>query len=172
MKQLVFVFSVILISLGFLAGCPGNNNPASPGFSGPTNTFTITNTPCTDGLGHTCTPTCTSTPTNSPTITSTPTVTNTPTPAVTYVSHWNASSPVGAAVDPTNNNIVISNKNSNCLEIFTSAGSPVTTYCASGTMLGQFNQPVGVAVDQSGNIYVVDTGNNRVEVFNSALSCT
>jgi DNA-binding beta-propeller fold protein YncE len=31
---------------------------------------------------------------------------------------------------------------------------------------GQFYYPFGIAIDQaSGNVYVVDTGNNRIQVF-------
>ncbi|MEO5618743.1 MAG: LamG-like jellyroll fold domain-containing protein [Candidatus Eisenbacteria bacterium] len=37
-----------------------------------------------------------------------------------------------------------------------------------GTGNGQFNEPVGVAVDFSGNVYVTDMGNDRVQVFNSS----
>lgn len=33
---------------------------------------------------------------------------------------------------------------------------------------GQFNHPLGVSSDASGNIYVADTGNNRMQKFNSS----
>jgi tripartite motif-containing protein 71 len=32
---------------------------------------------------------------------------------------------------------------------------------------GQFNEPHGVAVDSSGNVYVSDSGNNRIQKFSS-----
>jgi DNA-binding beta-propeller fold protein YncE len=40
---------------------------------------------------------------------------------------------------------------------------------SSGTGNGQFDAPYGVAVDSSGNVYVADTNNNRVQVLNSSL---
>ena len=39
---------------------------------------------------------------------------------------------------------------------------------SGGSGNGQFNHPVGVAVDASGNVWVVDAYNNRVEKFSSA----
>jgi len=36
-----------------------------------------------------------------------------------------------------------------------------------GTGDGQFNRPRGIAVDSSGNVYVADSGNNRIQKFTS-----
>ena len=36
---------------------------------------------------------------------------------------------------------------------------------SEGNSDGQFNIPYGIAVDGSGNVYVLDGGNNRVQVF-------
>jgi hypothetical protein len=62
---------------------------ANPPSSGCPPTPTSTYTPCTDGMGHTCTPTVTFTPTFTPTITLSPTPTNTftitPTPGVVNI---------------------------------------------------------------------------------------
>ena len=38
------------------------------------------------------------------------------------------------------------------------------------TAVGNFNNPVAVAVDASGNVYVADYGNNRIQKFNSSLA--
>ena len=35
----------------------------------------------------------------------------------------------------------------------------------SGSGDGQFNGPMGLTVDPSGDVYVVDIGNKRVQVF-------
>jgi DNA-binding beta-propeller fold protein YncE len=45
-----------------------------------------------------------------------------------------------------------------------------TEFGSTGAANGQFSAPVGIALDASGNIYVVDTGNNRVQKFDSALA--
>jgi nitrate reductase NapAB chaperone NapD len=41
----------------------------------------------------------------------------------------------------------------------------VNQWGQSGDDFGFFNQPMGIAVDDSGFIYVVDSGNNRIQVF-------
>src|ERR671934_35945 len=38
---------------------------------------------------------------------------------------------------------------------------------ATGTDLGEMNAPEGVATDAAGNVYVADTGNNRIQEFDS-----
>ena len=31
---------------------------------------------------------------------------------------------------------------------------------------GQFHYPMGISVDSNGNVYVVDSGNNKIQKFN------
>jgi hypothetical protein len=88
---------------------------------------------------------CQSTPTDTPAPTLTPTLTATPTRT------------------PTATN--------------TPATTPTTATAACGTFLGKFGRqgsgdgqfldPEAVAVDQSGNVFVADTGNHRIEKFTS-----
>ena len=55
----------------------------------------------------------------------------------------------------------------NRIQKFTSDGVYLTQWGTQGTGDGQFNNPAGVAVDASGNVYVADTDNNRIQVFGS-----
>jgi hypothetical protein len=79
---LLSLFGILAAGLA-LTGCPKNSSPTAPTPPAPTNTFTITNTPC-GYPGNTCTYTFTATPTNSPTLTATGTPTPTPTKTNTF----------------------------------------------------------------------------------------
>jgi sugar lactone lactonase YvrE len=46
-------------------------------------------------------------------------------------------------------------------------GTLVVQWGSYGTGPGQFNQPQGVALDAAGNVYVTDTYNHRVQVFDN-----
>ena len=45
-------------------------------------------------------------------------------------------------------------------------GEPLMVIGSTGTGDGEFDRPTGVAVDDHGDIYVSDWGNNRVQMFN------
>ena len=50
------------------------------------------------------------------------------------------------------------------------AFAPLRTLGSSGTGAGQFSTPTGVAVDASGNVFVADTSNHRVQRYNAATA--
>lgn len=78
--------------------------------------------------------------------------------------------PENMATD-ANGKIYFVNWNANNVESCNNNGSGcVTTTGGAGSALGQFNGPYGVAVDSSGNVYAGDSGNNRVQKFNSSLA--
>jgi len=82
-------------------------------------------------------------------------------------------SPDGIAVDIPGN-IYVTDMNNHRVQKFNSAVAFQLKFGANGgdgsfgSGDGQFNSPEGIAVDSSGNIYVADTGNKRVQIFDSA----
>ena len=62
--------------------------------------------------------------------------------------------------------IIVTNPATNQVQVFSSGGALITTF-GSGLLL---NNPSGVTVDNYGNIYVCDRGNNRIQYFESVPS--
>jgi hypothetical protein len=82
----------------------------------------------------------------------------------------------GIAIDTANNgNIVVADTNNNRIEVFSASGNfvrAITSPGGIGHAEGQFNGPVGVAIDiaNGSNIVFVDQGNNRIDVFSATGS--
>jgi sugar lactone lactonase YvrE len=76
--------------------------------------------------------------------------------------------PSGVAVDGSGNVFVVDTFNAR-VQVFDNNGTFLTTWGTPGSGNGQFGAmghgPEGVAVDGSGNVYVVDTENHRIEKF-------
>jgi DNA-binding beta-propeller fold protein YncE len=55
----------------------------------------------------------------------------------------------------------------NHIRKFDSNGKFITSWGSKGSGNGQFNENHGIDIDSSGNVYVVDTRNNRIQKFSS-----
>jgi hypothetical protein len=95
--------------------------------------------------------------------------------------------PFGVAIDSAGN-VYVADYNNNRVSSFSSSGAFLETWgwgvsdglsqfetctssCQSGVAgngAGQFHEPIGIAVDASGDVYVTDYYNNRVEEFTSS----
>ena len=53
------------------------------------------------------------------------------------------------------------------IEVFSSAGTPLRKWGNPGSRNGEFYLPQGIAVDGTGKVIVADSGNDRVQVFDS-----
>jgi tripartite motif-containing protein 71 len=51
---------------------------------------------------------------------------------------------------------------------FSPTGTPLAQWGTFGSGPGEFNSPVGIAIDHQGNIYVADIGNHRVQKLSSS----
>ena len=86
--------------------------------------------------------------------------------------------PVGVAVNGSGS-VYVADRYNNLIRKITSAGA-VTTFAGSGVVgsadgtgtAAQFNVPLGLAVDASGNVYVSDFSNNLIRKITSAGAVT
>ena len=72
-------------------------------------------------------------------------------------------SPVGIATSPTTGNLYVTDTGNNRMQVFTPSGEYLTQFGSVGTGNGQLDFPEGDAINSSGEIYVVDDLNHRVE---------
>ena len=70
------------------------------------------------------------------------------------------------AVD-SNNFLFITEENRHQVTVYDLAGNQVNQFGTFGSGPGEFSVPDGIATDSQDRIYVVDTGNNRVQIFSS-----
>ena len=76
--------------------------------------------------------------------------------------------PTGIAVDSSGDVYVSESDGNHRIQKFDGNGGPLAMWGSQGPNGGQFgafNSPTGIALDSSGNLFVVDTGNARIQKF-------
>jgi streptogramin lyase len=84
------------------------------------------------------------------------------------INNGQFSDPWRVAVDSFGN-VYVADRGNNRVQKFDCNGNFITKWGSFGSNAGQFkgyfNYPIGIAVDKWDNVYVADTGNNRVQKF-------
>ena len=68
-----------------------------------------------------------------------------------------------------NGNIFILDSHNNCIRKFSRSLKFMNEAGKQGQGPGEMNSPLGLAIDQSGNVYVNDYGNMRINVYDNNL---
>lgn len=89
-------------------------------------------------------------------------------PNGTFIKSWDASNPTGVAI--TGSTVYAANYNANTIQVFDTDGNPLGNFGGSGGAEGQFNQAWHAGVDASGDVWVTDRSNARVQVFDGTGS--
>jgi len=74
----------------------------------------------------------------------------------------------GVIYNPSNGLVYVSDKVNHVVMAYTTVGTPQPANnigYGAGSGFGQLDTPAGLAVDSSGNIYVADSGNDRIQIF-------
>lgn len=77
--------------------------------------------------------------------------------------------PCGLAFDPPRNRLLVADVGAHAVVSLTPDGRLIQRSGGRGTEPGQFNYPTNVAVDSTGNVYVSDSLNFRIQVLNPEL---
>lgn len=74
--------------------------------------------------------------------------------------------PVGIAIHPRSKKLYVADNNNHCIKILNSSDLTFfNNFGSYGSGDGQINEPYDVAFDSTGNVYVADCNNNRIQVF-------
>ena len=71
----------------------------------------------------------------------------------------------GVAVDPTNGNVLVADRGNDVVDEFSPTGTYIGQLTGAGTPAGGFEDPIGVAVNSQGYVYVTDGPNKVVDIF-------
>jgi sugar lactone lactonase YvrE len=76
--------------------------------------------------------------------------------------------PSGAEIDPSDGSYVVADTGNDRVKRYDAGGTLQWNVGGFGSVLGKFNDPRDVGIDDAGNIYVADTGNARIVKMNAA----
>ena len=71
--------------------------------------------------------------------------------------------PWGIAAEPSTGDLYVTEAGNDRVQKFNAEGGFIAAFGSAGQGSGELSLPKGVAVSASGQIYIADTGNNRVE---------
>ena len=69
------------------------------------------------------------------------------------------------ALQPGTGNVFVANRESDQVEVFSPTGTTLAIDGTNGTADGDFSFPQGIAFAPNGDLYVSDTGNDRIQEF-------
>nr|XP_006818314.1 PREDICTED: E3 ubiquitin-protein ligase TRIM71-like [Saccoglossus kowalevskii] len=75
-------------------------------------------------------------------------------------------SPMGIAISPVNDRVYVSDHSSYCIRIYTLDGEYIKSFGTYGSGKCEFNFPLGITVDNKGNVIVAEHSNHRIQVCN------
>jgi len=84
-----------------------------------------------------------------------------------FINTWSFWGQYGITVDKSSNDVYATDNSNDCIHVYDANGLSITNWGNTGSANGQFNQPLGIAVNGSGKVYVADTYNYRIQVFDS-----
>jgi len=73
--------------------------------------------------------------------------------------------PVDVAIDHSSGNLLVLDAASHLIWEMSPTGQSLRSYGGPGRSSGEFSKPYGFSTDGAGNVFVVDTGNSRVQKF-------
>jgi sugar lactone lactonase YvrE len=86
-------------------------------------------------------------------------------PSSSFIAQWvGFTEPVRMAIGSEGYVFVVDHAASN-VQVRKSNGTLVTAWGSYGASPGQFDNPIGIAVDGNGDVYVADTNNSRIQRF-------
>ncbi len=85
-----------------------------------------------------------------------------------FLSEINIASYYYSGIDIYDNYYLVTTEDSKKVIKYSNNGTNIMEFGGVGTGNGKFGFPSDVAIDSSGNIYVADSGNERLQVFNSS----